>query len=70
MHSLLVLLEDSPLTPSDIAKRTSTTPATVTGVMDRLVRDGWVTRLPQGKDRRKTPLSPTLKAYQFFTPAL
>lgn len=43
-----------PLSPSAIARRAGLHPATVTGILDRLERDGWITRErdPSATDRR------------------
>ncbi len=43
-----------PLSPSAVAKRAGLHPATVTGILDRLQRGGWITRErdPDGPDRR------------------
>ena len=43
-----------PLSPSAVAKRAGLHPATVTGILDRLQRGGWIARErdPDGPDRR------------------
>lgn len=40
------------LTPAELAERTGVTRATMTGLIDTLVRDGLVTRAPHPEDRR------------------
>jgi len=45
-----------PLSPSQLAAMTGTHPATLTGVIDRLERGGWVARRPDPADRRKVRL--------------
>ena len=41
-----------PLSPSALAERASLHPATMTGILDRLERDGWVVRERDPSDRR------------------
>ncbi|MGW5366609.1 MarR family winged helix-turn-helix transcriptional regulator [Actinopolymorpha pittospori] len=43
-----------PLSPSTLARRAGLHPATMTGILDRLQRGGWITRErdPDGVDRR------------------
>ena len=47
-----VLHREGPLTPTELARRTRTHLATMTGVLRRLERDGWVERRPDAADRR------------------
>jgi DNA-binding MarR family transcriptional regulator len=41
-----------PLSPSDLARRSGLHPATMTGIVDRLERGGWVARDRSTSDRR------------------
>ena len=41
-----------PISPSALARRAGLHPATITGILDRLERDGWVTRDRDRSDRR------------------
>ena len=41
-----------PLSPTELSRRAGLHPATVTGVLDRLERDRWVTRERDPEDRR------------------
>jgi DNA-binding MarR family transcriptional regulator len=41
-----------PVSPASLARRTSIHPATLTGIIDRLERGGWVTRDRDPADRR------------------
>ncbi|MFF7251481.1 MarR family transcriptional regulator [Embleya sp. NPDC008237] len=43
-----------PLSPSALARRAGLHAATMTGVLDRLERAGWVSREPDPSDRRGT----------------
>jgi DNA-binding MarR family transcriptional regulator len=49
---LNVLEQDGPMSPSTLARRTGLHPATMTGVLDRLERAGWVERERSADDRR------------------
>jgi DNA-binding MarR family transcriptional regulator len=54
LDCLDLITRDGPLTPSTLARRTGLHPATMTGILDRLQRGGWITRErdPEGADRR------------------
>jgi DNA-binding MarR family transcriptional regulator len=41
-----------PIGPSELARRTGLHPATMTGIIDRLERGGWITRDRDPQDRR------------------
>src|SRR3954452_3776856 len=43
---------DGPISPSELARRTGLHPATVTGILDRLERGGWIARERDPEDRR------------------
>ena len=47
-----VLHREGPLTPTELARRTRTHPATMTGILGRLERGGWIERRPDAADRR------------------
>lgn len=47
-----VLHQEGPLTPTQLARRTRTHPATMTGILGRLERGGWIERRPDAVDRR------------------
>ena len=47
-----LVARDGPLTPTALARRAGLHPATVTGVLDRLERAGWVVRERDPADRR------------------
>ena len=53
LSSLGILMEDGPLTPTQIAEVTGVTSGAVTGVIDRLERAGFVVREGDPQDRRK-----------------
>lgn len=54
LECLELLNRDGPLSPKVLAGRAGLHPATVTGILDRLQRGGWVTRErdPDASDRR------------------
>lgn len=45
-----------PLSPSEVSVSTGIHPATLTGIIDRLERAGWVARVPDPEDRRRVRL--------------
>jgi DNA-binding MarR family transcriptional regulator len=47
-----------PLSPSALARRAGLHPATMTGILDRLERGGWITRERDPSDRRVVFLQP------------
>ncbi len=47
-----VVTREGPLSPSALARRAGLHPATVTGILDRLERDGWIVRERDPSDRR------------------
>lgn len=44
---------EGPVSPREIADATGIHPATLTGLLDRLERGGWLTRRPDPADRRR-----------------
>ncbi|GAA4045054.1 MarR family winged helix-turn-helix transcriptional regulator [Nonomuraea soli] len=62
-----------PLTPSALARRAGLHPATMTGVLDRLQRGGWITRErdPDSPDRRAVTIRArkerNAELYQLFS---
>jgi DNA-binding MarR family transcriptional regulator len=54
LDCLDLISREGPLTPSTLARRTGLHPATMTGILDRLQRGGWITRErdPEATDRR------------------
>ncbi|GAA1846637.1 MarR family transcriptional regulator [Asanoa iriomotensis] len=47
-----LVTREGPLSPTALARRAGLHPATMTGVLDRLERGGWVTRERDAADRR------------------
>ena len=52
LDCLNLLDRRGPLSPKDLALRVGVHPATLTGILDRLERDGWVARDRDQADRR------------------
>jgi DNA-binding MarR family transcriptional regulator len=52
IHLLLSLVHDGPLPMGDLARRVAVTEKTITGLVDRLERDGLVGRTRTSADRR------------------
>lgn len=53
---------DGRLTPGAVAEAIETDPATTSGLVDRLARDGWLTSEPNPADRRSRLLALTPQA--------
>jgi len=60
LHCLDLLARHGPLSPTALARRAGLHPATVTGILDRLQRGGWVVRDrdPDASDRRAVTVRP------------
>ncbi len=52
LECLDVIVQHGPLSPTELARRTGQHPATLTGILDRLERDGWIVRERDPADRR------------------
>jgi len=53
LEALDMIGRDGPMAPRDISAATGIHPATLTGMLDRLERGGWLRRRPDPADRRK-----------------
>jgi DNA-binding MarR family transcriptional regulator len=51
LECLDVIARHGPLGPSALARRAGLHPATITGILDRLERAGWIARAPDPSDR-------------------
>jgi DNA-binding MarR family transcriptional regulator len=58
------------LTPTALAERTAVTPATMTGLIDTLEKDGLVQRLSDPQDRRKVIVSLAPRAHDLLAQIL
>jgi DNA-binding MarR family transcriptional regulator len=61
LHCILVLNEMGPLPPSKIAQHIMVNSSTVTGVIDRLEKKGFLERMRNSKDRRVITIALTEK---------
>ena len=52
LECLDLISRDGPLSPSTLARRAGLHPATLTGILDRLERGGWIVRERDPADRR------------------
>ncbi|XVU22254.1 MarR family winged helix-turn-helix transcriptional regulator [Actinoplanes sp. CA-054009] len=52
LDCLHLIVRNGPFTPGALAKAAGMPPATVTGVLDRLEKGGWIVRERDGADRR------------------
>ncbi|HEY3681791.1 MAG TPA: MarR family transcriptional regulator [Streptosporangiaceae bacterium] len=52
LDCLDLIARHGPISPSALARRAGLHPATMTGVLDRLERGGWIARERDGADRR------------------
>jgi DNA-binding MarR family transcriptional regulator len=52
LKCLDIITQDGPLSPSALARRAALHPATMTGILDRLERGGWIERDRDPADRR------------------
>jgi len=55
---LSLIVRHGPLSPSALARRTRLHPATLTGILDRLERGGWIARERDPSDRRAVVVRP------------
>jgi DNA-binding MarR family transcriptional regulator len=56
LDCLDLISRSSPISPTALARRAGLHPATMTGILDRLERAGWIARERVGADRRAVAL--------------
>jgi DNA-binding MarR family transcriptional regulator len=61
MDFLDLISRKSPVTPGELATTTGLSPATVTGILDRLEEGGWIRRTRDVGDRRKVLVDVEMK---------
>ncbi|MCP2167518.1 MarR family winged helix-turn-helix transcriptional regulator [Goodfellowiella coeruleoviolacea] len=62
-----VVTHDGPCTPTQLAARTGVRAATLTGMLARLERDGWITRTPDRSDGRSVHITAAARIEQLTT---
>jgi hypothetical protein len=60
LECLDLITRYGPLIPSSLARRAGLHPATMTGILDRLERGGWIERNRDPADRRSVPAPPRI----------
>jgi len=58
LDCLDLLAQHGAMSPSALARRTGLHPATITGILDRLERGGWIARARDENDRRAVVIEP------------
>ncbi|ANZ34912.1 hypothetical protein BBK82_01285 [Lentzea guizhouensis] len=58
LQALFVLANDGPASPGELAKRVNLTSGSASRMIERLVRAGYVRRVPDPHDRRKVVIEP------------
>jgi len=61
IFTIMTLAEQSPVRLSQLSKKLHISAPTVTGIIDRLEKSGFVRRVPDGKDRRAINVGLTSK---------
>ena len=61
---IVAIMEEEGLLPSELAEKTSQDRATITGLLDRLAKEGWIERRPDKTDRRSLRIYLTSPASQ------
>jgi len=64
IFTIMTLSEQSPVRLSQLSKKLQISAPTVTGIVDRLERSGFVERIPDNKDRRVINVDLTAKGRQ------
>ena len=63
---IVAIMEEEGLLPSELAEKTAQDRPTITGLLDRLDKEGWIERKPDENDRRslKVYLTPYAKKHR------
>lgn len=69
LHGLITILHQPGITAMRLSEALGCSTANITGLVDKLERDGWVERVRAKNDRRKVFLMPSTKAAEAFQEA-
>ena len=67
---IVAIMEEEGLLPSELADKTSQDRPTITGLLDRLEKDGWIERKPDQRDRRSLRIYLAPRVIQWRKPIL
>lgn len=67
---IVAIMEEEGLLPSELADKTSQDRPTITGLLDRLEKEGWIERKPDKRDRRSLRIYLAPRAIQLKEPIL
>lgn len=67
---IIAVMEEEGLLPSELADKTAQDRPTITGLLDRLEKDGWIERKPDARDRRSLRIYLAPRGQQYKEPIM